>query len=142
MHDEEEHTMTRARRLLFVCLGVLSTLTGCIWNPYRRRHRLPPRMADIEDRPRRRTSNAPTGSNASGNGSIGSARMLLRGLPPLFHPHPRGLPRRLRLTCDGNLPRPAQLLGLCTLDHGGAHPLSPVPDERAHCPGSCDGGGF
>ena len=68
--------------------------------------------------------------------------MLLRGLPLLFHPLPRGLPRRLRLTCDGNLPRPAQLLGLCTLDHGGAHPLSPVPDERAHCPGSCDGGGF
>jgi hypothetical protein len=77
---------------------------------------LPHRMADMEDRTkgstamttagRGRTSNEHTGNNAGGNGRIGTAKMLPLGLSRLFHPLPLGLPRRLRLTCDGKTSGP------------------------------------
>ena len=71
---------------------------------------LPYRIAGMAGRPqvrtesttagRGRTSDANTGSNADGSGSIGTAKMLSLGLPRIFLPLPLGLPRRLRLTCD------------------------------------------
>jgi hypothetical protein len=82
-------------------------------SPLPRPRLLPHHMADMEDHTkgstamttagRGRTSNEPTGSNAGGNGSIGTAKMLPLGLPSLFHLLLLGLPRRLRLTCDGKL---------------------------------------